>query len=569
MGAQFTSLTEHQQLVFWTELAVVLVVARSLGAMGRRVGLPPVVGELAAGVVLGPSVLGHIWSRGFGWLFPLDTVQSGALNAVAWVGVGLLLLLTGFETDLSIVRRLGRAAGSVATGSLLLPLSCGALIGIVLPASFMGPKAHRSVFALFMAVSLGVSSLPVIAKILSDLGLMRRDFGQVTLAVSSVNDLIGWVGLGVVAGLAESGSLSVGRLLLTIGAVIALLGGGLTIGQRATDSLLRLVRARTTPLETRLAPSDTARQEPVIGSLTATLVITLAVATAAQAAGIEAVLGAYVAGIVLGRSRFQHPDVGTYLQAITTSFLAPIFFATAGLKLDLGSIGRLAVLWWVGVILAAAVLAMFAGAYLGARVGRLAHRDALALGAALNARGAVEVVIAAIGLSLGVLGPAAYTAVVLMAIFTSVMAAPLLRRIVSGWEGTGQERQRLDQERLLDTNLLVRPGRILLPSRGRPNSIVAGQVLHFAFPPEVGVTVLSVSDNGDEPDLVPLVSVFEGREVEVRRTGSPDPLAAVADEARLGYQAIGVGISDGRDTASPTGMVERLLDRSPVPLVVV
>ena len=570
MASHFTSLTEHQQLVFWAELAVMVAVARSLGALCRRWSLPAVVGELAAGVLLGPSLFGKVWPGGFGWLFPVDKVQSGALNAIGWLGVGVLLLLTGFETDLTIVRRLGRAAGSVATGALMVPILCGLAIGNVLPATFMGPKAHRGVFALFMAVALGISSLPVIAKILSDLGLMRRDFGQVTVAVSVVNDLVGWLGLGVVAGLAESGSFSTGRLLVTLGSMVVLLGGGLTLGQRATDWVLRAVRARTTPVDVHLAaPSDATRMDPVIGALTATLVITLAVATGAQAVGIEAVLGAYVAGIVLGRSRFQHRDVPRFLQGITSAVLAPVFFATAGLKLDLGAVAHLGVLSWVAVILVVAVGTKFIGAYVGARLGRLERKDALALGAALNARGAVEVVIASIGLSLGVLGSSAYTAVVLMAILTSVMAAPLLRRIVSGWEGTGEEQERLEQERLLDTNLLVRPGRILLPSRGRPNSIVAAQVMQYAFPPEVGVTVLSVSADGKDPNLDALATVLEGRDFEIRQAPGPDPLEAIVEEAKLGYQVIGVGVSDGHDARTLSPMVEHLLDRSPVPLVVV
>src|SRR5579884_3615988 len=203
--SHFTSLTEHQQLVFWTELLVVLAVARGLGALLRRWGQPAVVGELAAGVVLGPSVLGKAWPAGFDWLFPVDRAQSGALGAIGWLGVGFLLLLTGFDTDLAIVRRLGRAAGSVAAGALILPFAAGLALGASLPDSFVGARTHRGIFVLFMAVAVSISSLPVIAKILSELGFMRRDFGQATVAVGMVNDLVGWMALGVIAGLAESG----------------------------------------------------------------------------------------------------------------------------------------------------------------------------------------------------------------------------------------------------------------------------------------------------------------------------------------------------------------------------
>lgn len=567
--SHFTSLTEHQQLVFWTELLVVLAVARALGALLRRWGQPAVVGELAAGVLLGPSVLGKLWPGGFGWLFPADKVQSGALDAIGWLGVGFLLLLTGFDTDLVIVRRLGRAAGSVAVGALLIPFASGLAIGIVLPTSFIGAHGHRTVFAMFMAVGLGVSSLPVIAKVLNELGFMRRDFGQMTVAVSMVNDLVGWLGLGVVAGLAESGSFSVARLLTTGAAMVVLLGGGLTIGQRATDRLLRWVRARSSAGAAASSQGGAAADPPVTDSLVATLVVTLAVAAAAQAVGIEAVLGAYVAGIVLGRSRFQHADVRSHLESITTSLLAPVFFATAGLKLDLGALARSQTLIWVGVVLVVAVGAMFTGAYGGARVGRVAHREALALGAALNARGAVEVVVAAIGLTLGVLSGSAYTAVVLTAIITSLMAPPLLRVIVAGWRGTDEERQRLEEEALLDRNLLIRPGRLLLPSRGRPNSIVAAQVLHYAWPAEIPVTVLSVDEDGAEPDLSPLEDVFEGREVEFRHLAHSDPLEAIVGESRLGYQVIGLGAAEPGAGPLLSPVVDDLIADSPVPLVIV
>ena len=552
--SHFTSLTEHQQLVFWTELLVVLAVARALGAVLRRWGQPAVVGELAAGVLLGPSILGKAWPAGFNWLFPVNRAQSGALGAIGWLGVGFLLLLTGFDTDLTIVRRLGRAAGSVTVGALVLPFAAGLALGASLPDSFVGGRTHRGIFVLFMAVAVSISSLPVIAKILSELGFMRRDFGQATVAVGMVNDLAGWLALGVVAGLAESGSFSLSRLAVTGVAMVVLVCGGLTVGQRGTDALLRVVRSRS---------------QSVVDSLVATVLVMVAVATAAQALHIEAVLGAYVAGIVLGRSRFQHEDVRGHLESVTMAVLAPVFFATAGLRLDLTVLFHLTTLAWCAAVLVVAAGAKFIGAYVGARIGRLANREALGLGAALNARGAVEVVIATVGLSLGVLNQSAYTVVVLLAIITSVMAPPLLRAIISGWAGTEQERERLDKEDLLDENLLVRFGRLLLPSRGRPNSIVAAQVLHYAWPAEIPVTVLSVDEDGAEPDLSPLEDVFEGREVEFRHVAHADPLEAIVSESRLGYQVIGLGAAEPGAGPLLSPVVDDLIADSPVPLVIV
>ena len=552
--AHFTSLTEHQQVVFWAELLAILAVARLLGTVLRRWGQPAVVGELAAGVLLGPSVLGRLWPGGFAWLFPADKVQSGAVNAIGWLGIAFLLVLTGFETDLAIVRRLGRAAGSVATGALLLPFACGLAVGLTVPAIFMGSHAHRGVFTLFMAVGLSISSLPVIAKVLADLDFMRRNFGQVTVAVGMVNDLVGWLALGVIAGLASTAGLSTWRLAVTIGAMALLLVGGLTVGQQGVDRLLRLVRTRS---------------DAVGDSLVATVLVVVLVAALAQSAGIEAVLGAYIAGIVLGRSRFRHPQLHEHLESITYGVLAPVFFATAGLKLDLGTLARGTTAIWGAIVLGVAVVAKFAGAYAGARVGRLPRREALALGSALNARGAVEVVIATVGLSLGILSPTAFTAIVLMAIVTSIMAPPLLRQIAKDWPGTEEEQRRLQHEGLLERNLLIRSGRLLLPSRGRPNSIAAAQILHAAWPAEVGVTVLSVSDEDEEPDLESIAHVLEDREVEFRRVTDENAFESLVREARLGYEAIGVGAADTAGERLLSPVVDDLLAESPIPLVIV
>lgn len=549
----FPSLTEHQLLVFWTQLFVVLAAARLLGALARRLGQPAVLGELLAGVALGPSLLGKAWPAAERWLFGTDPGAAGPLNAVGWIGVGLLLVLTGLETDLALIRRLGRAASSVAACSLLLPLALGLGLGVLLPRSFAGAESGRLVFVLFIGVSLSISSLPVIAKILSELGLMRRDFSQVTIAVGMVNDLVGWLALGVIAGLAESGALSLGRLARSVVAMALLVGLSLTVGQRLLDAGLRAAR----------------RDGSTLDGVAVAGVATFALAAVAQSAQLEAVLGAFIAGILLGRSRFFSEEAEAHLSSLTVGVLAPVFFATAGLRVDLSALRDPTTAVWALAILVAAVTSKAVGALVGARLGHLQTREGLALGAALNARGAVEVVIATVGLSLGVLSQQAYTAIVVMAIVTSMMAPPLLKAVVRGWEGTAAEQVRLAREELLDRNLLVRPGRLLLPSRGTPNSIVAAQLLHHAWPPDIGVTVLSI-DEEIEADLDPILAVFDERDVEVRHVRDSSALDAILDEAKLGYSVIGVGASDsftGGTILSP--VVDDLLTRSPIPVLIV
>jgi len=550
-----SSLSEHQLLVFWTQLLVLLVAARLLGALARRVGQPAVIGELLAGVLLGPSVFGELWPAGFAWFLPDDPEQSAMLVTVGWLGVVLLLLATGFETDLALISSLGRAAVLVATGSLAVPLALGFGVGWLVPADFVGTDTTRLVFALFLATALSISSLPVIAKILGELGLLRRNFGQLTLAAGMANDVVGWILLGVIAGIATSGSASLGGVAFTLVGMGAFFVAAFTVGQRLVDAALRRARRR----------GDTVGE--VVGVV---VIITLAFAVITQALHVEAVLGAFVAGIVLGRSRFHEQQVVAHIESITGALLAPVFFATAGLRVDLAALADAEVVVWAVVIIAVASISKVLGSFLGARAAGLGAREGLALGAGLNARGALEIVIATIGLSIGVLESSAYTVVVLMAIATTVMAPPMLRSVVRGWEGDDAERARLAREESMRRNVLVRPTRLLVPSRGSGNSIAAAQVLHFAWPAEAAATVLSVGEGMSDEPLDPVLAVLHGRQVEVRHVGDGDPVARILDEAALGFGVIGLGASDASaDGAVLSPLVDRLLVESPVPLVIV
>ncbi|HKE12600.1 MAG TPA: cation:proton antiporter, partial [Myxococcota bacterium] len=237
-------LTEHQLLVFWLELFVLLLAARGLGTLMRRLGQPTVIGELAAGLLLGPSIFGQLAPAAQAWLFPSDPVQRALLASVGWLGAFLLLIVTGLETDLGLVRRLGVKAARVALGSLVIPVLCGFGVGFVMPDVFLGPNAQREVFALFMATALGISALPVIAKVLSELDLMRRNIAQVILAAAMADDVIGWILLGMVAGLAQSGEIAVGHVIWTFLGLALFLAGAFTVGQRIVDALLREARRR-------------------------------------------------------------------------------------------------------------------------------------------------------------------------------------------------------------------------------------------------------------------------------------------------------------------------------------
>lgn len=544
--------SEHHVLVFFAAILVLLVVARLLGAVMQRFGQPAVVGELGAGVILGPSLLGRVAPDVTAWLFPDDEVQTAMLFTVGWLGVVFLLVSTGAETDLGLIRRLGRAAAIVSITSLVAPLILGFAAGMAMPEALMADPDQRDIFALFIAAALAISSLPVMAKILAEMNLLRRDFGQLTLAAGMVNDVVGWILLGAVAGLAAAGELEVGALVSTIGGVAVFFLLAFTVGQRVLDTVLREVRRRG---------------NDAVPATAGLLVVVLGLGVATQWLGVEAVLGAFVAGILVGRSKFADETLLRPLETATTAFFAPIFFATAGLRVDLGLLADGTVALWTGIVVLVASVAKFGGSWIGARLARLSGRESTALSIGLNARGALEIVIATIGLSLGVLNEESYTAVVVMAIVTSVLAPPLLRLVLRDWEGSPQEQARLEQEETLRTNQVVRDRRVLIPSEGSTSSIMAAQIVDLVWPEGVEATVLTVSKNDE--DLRPVVASLGNRPVEIRKVPRDDVAAAVLEESKLGYGAIAVGApSLARDhLLSP--LVDQLLADHDVPVLVV
>ncbi|MEX1162490.1 MAG: cation:proton antiporter [Nitriliruptor sp.] len=556
-------LGEHDLLVFWAQFTFLLIVARGLGSLFKRQGQPAVVGELLAGLLIGPSVFGRFLPDAAGWLFPGSTSESAPILTIAWVGVALLLLETGFETDLGLLRRLGRQAAAVSLGSLIVPLVMGFALGWFMPGDpFVGPAGSQFTFAAFIAVAMSISALPVVARILTELDLMRRDIAQVTVAAAMVNDLVGWILLGTLSGIVASGQLALGQSIVTVVAIAAFFTFALTIGQRLTDTSLRVARQVSAGIS---------------GPLTVTIVVMLVAATVTQAIGVEAVLGAFVAGIVIGRSPYQHPEVRRTIELLAAAVFAPIFFASAGIYVDLGAVASPSGLaWTVGVIVVATV-AKLVGSYVGARAGGMTTSDGLAIGIGLNARGAMEIVLATIAFSLGVFSTDAYTIVVMMAIVTSLVAPPLLRRALRDVRPKGDEAARLEREEVLDASVIASTSRALLPTRGGVNAGVVATTLDLLLQPEAVVTVMTVHDPDAPPEecrcdeaLGGAAAQFTRRTAARRRRTATDPAEAILAEAELGYGLVGVGLTEEfRDTHELSNVLQLLISHSKVPLLLV
>ena len=553
-----TPVGEHELLLLWLQLVVLLVAARSLGLLAQRFRQPRVVGELAAGVLIGPSIAGRLFPDLVGWLFPGDAVQSALLLSVAWLGILLLLLVTGFETDLDLLRRLGRPVVGLSVGSLVLPLGMGLALGWVMPESLWGPSADRLGFSAFIAVALSISALPVIAKIMTEMELMRRNVGQLTIAAGMINDLVGWMLLGVVVGVFAAGTVDLPDLGITLLSVVALLGLSVTLGQRVVDQILR--RARSAG--------------GFASALTATIAVMLILGSITQAMGVEAALGALVAGVLLGRSRYQRHDVRRNVEVLSSSIFAPIFFATAGLYADFAVLFTAEGALWAGVMLAVATIAKLLGSFVGGRLSGLTRMESLAAGIGLNARGAMGLVLATIGLSLGALNDASYAMIVLLAVATSMGAPPTLRPVLRRLHAAPEESERLAREELLERSHIAGATSALLPTRGGLNSEVAAKVVDALLQPSASVTVLTVRARRELPDGTPALSgvreALRGRSVDLHAAVDPDPAARILSEAGMGHRLVTLGLNDdfagSHQLSEP---VQRVIADSPVPLLLV
>lgn len=420
------SLASHQVVVLLSEVGLLLLLAFLLGRLAMRLKMPAIVGELCAGVLVGPSVLAHLSPSASAWLLPRDPAQIHLLDAVAQIGLLLLVGITGIQIDLTLIRRRAGTATITGISGLVIPLAAGIGLGLLLPASLIAGHSSRTTFALFVGVAVGVSALPVIAKTLTDLRLLHRDIGQLILCAVSVDDTIGWLLLGVVSAMAagDLAASGVGRLL-----------GGLAVVIVAAVVSRPVVRAGLRAAATR----------PDRGPLIVIVVVLIILAAAGtQALGLEAVFGAFICGLVISSCGGVEPARLAPLRVPVLAVLAPLYFATAGLRMNLTALGRPTVLLAGLAVLAVAIVTKFIGAYAGARLSRLGHWPSLALGAGMNARGVVEVIVAMVGLQLGLLTSAMYTIIVLVAIVTSLMAPPMLRwaaaRIDASAEETVRER---------------------------------------------------------------------------------------------------------------------------------
>jgi Kef-type K+ transport system membrane component KefB/nucleotide-binding universal stress UspA family protein len=426
---------------------VLILLGRLLGELMQRIGQPSVMGQLLAGLILGPSFLGAFWPTAQHALFPPSHEQKSMLDGVSQIGILLLLLLTGMETDLKLVRRIGRAAISVSITGILVPFISGFILGQYLPDSILASPAERLIGSLFLGTALSISSVKIVAMVVREMNFMRRNVGQIIIATAIVDDTIGWIIIAIIFGLAQHGSVDALSLAKSVIGTLLFLAVSLTIGRRLVFTLIRWTN------------DNLVSDVPVIFVI---LVLMGGMALITQWIGVHTVLGAFVAGILVGESPILTKHIDGQLRGLIMGLFMPVFFGLAGLSADLTIMkDPNLLLLTLGLILIASI-GKFAGAFTGGLAGRMTMRESMALACGMNARGSTEVIIATIGLSMGVLSQNLYTMIVTMAVVTTMAMPPMLRWALARLPMSEDEKARLEREEFEAKGFVANLDRVLL-----------------------------------------------------------------------------------------------------------
>ena len=535
-------------VIFLAQIIALIVCGRLMGELMQRIGQPAVMGQLIAGIALGPSVLGALWPGFQHFLFPANPEQKAMIDAVAQLGILLLLLLTGMETDLSVVRRSRRAAFSVSIAGIAIPFLCGVLLGELLPDTMLPNPGERLITALFLGTALSISSVKIVAMVVREVGFLRRTVGQVIVASAIIDDTIGWIIMSVTFGLAAHGAIDPASLAQSLLGTAIFLVASFTIGRRLVFRLIRWT-------------NDTFVSEvPVI---TAILAVTGLMALITNAIGVHTVLGAFMAGILVGQSPILTRHIDEQLRGLIVALFMPVFFGLAGLSTNFTVLAapELALLT-LGQI-AIASLGKFSGALLGGRLGGMNWAESLALGCGMNARGSTEVIVASIGLSMGVLNQSLFTAIVAMAVVTTMSMPPMLRWALGRLKMSPEEKARLEREEFDARGFVPKLERLLVAVDASPTGRFASRLVGLiAGARRIPTTVLHLDyataeelpggkQQAERTKAVVTESAEAGDEAAVSDSGG-DPAEittrvekpgeeAIAAEARKGYGLLFIG----------------------------
>jgi len=399
-------------------LAAVVALGAVLSRLLRFFGQPPVIGEVIAGILLGPSLLGAIWPEGLDLLIPSAASDPhgrvpAALKAVSQLGVILYMFLVGLELNAARMAKRAHAAVAVSHASIVLPFVLGSALAIGLYPVFSHDGVPFTSFALFMGAAMSITAFPVLARILTDRGLDKTEIGGIALGCAAADDVSAWCLLAMVVGVAQAD-----------------VSGGLRVIGWAIAFIVCMLFAVRPILRRALRDWDRRAGPLPASAMAAVFAAVLLSALTTEAIGVHAVFGAFLLGVVIPHDgRIALEFTRQHGQVVTVLFL-PAFFAYTGMRMQIGLISGWQNWLWCGAIVVVATVGKFGGTFVAGRLTGLGRRDAAVLGTLMNTRGLMELIVLNIGLDLGVIGPTLFAMMVVMALVTTALTAPVLERLM-------------------------------------------------------------------------------------------------------------------------------------------
>ena len=392
------------------QISVILVTARLVGYAFRRIHQPQVMGEMVAGILLGPSFLGWVAPGISAVVFPAESLTL--LNALAQVGLVLFMFLVGLELQPHLLHERGHAALVISHASILAPFLLGCLLALFLYPQLSDDSVTFTSFALFMGAAMSITAFPVLSRILAERKLLQTRMGTVAIACAAVDDVTGWCILAAVVLLVRSTSSA--NLAWTVGGTALYLMGMAFVVRRLMPRLGRFAEMRGGITE---------------GALAIALVLALVSAWATESLGIHALFGAFAMGVIMPKGREFVEGVSDKIRDLTVVLLLPLFFAAVGLQTSIGLVQGPYLWALTALVILVAISGKLGGSAVAARLSGMGPRQSWSIGILMNTRGLMELVLLSIGLELGVLSPTLFTMLVLMALVTTFMTSPLLELV--------------------------------------------------------------------------------------------------------------------------------------------
>ncbi|WAC18293.1 cation:proton antiporter [Luteolibacter sp. SL250] len=398
----------HPLSHLFIQLLVIISASRLVGALFTRFGQPSVIGEMAAGILLGPSLFGWVSPESFVFVFPPDSL--GALKLLSQIGVCLFMFAVGMELDMKHVRNKAHTAVVVSHASIAIPYLLGVILAYFLFTSLAQPGTNFLSFALFMGISMSITAFPVLARILQERKMTNTYLGHTAVTCAAVDDVTAWSALAFVVAIAGSTSLT---------------GSALNLGLVVIFMVIMVWAVR--PLLPKIIGSaEIERPDPSRRTLAIVVCLVLASALCTEAMGIHALFGAFLAGAIVPDKHGFREKLSLRIENFSTVLLLPLFFAFTGLRTQVGLLNDFSSWMICLAIIGVATLGKLGGTALAARFTGMNLRDSLQLGALMNTRGLMELIALNIGYDLGILSPRIFAMLVIMALVTTAMTGPLL-----------------------------------------------------------------------------------------------------------------------------------------------